>query len=49
MSVNVVDLELTLEVRDRAHGEALVEALAAADYAVEVVQPFRHRYSTAPH
>jgi threonine dehydratase len=42
-SVNVVDLELTLEVRDRAHGEALLEALRAAKYAAEVVQPFEHR------
>jgi threonine dehydratase len=43
MSVNVVDLELTLEVRDRVHGESLIEALRTADYAVEVVQPFRQR------
>jgi threonine dehydratase len=42
-SVNVVDLELTLEVRDRAHGQALLEALRAANYAAEVVQPFEHR------
>ena len=42
-SVNLVDLELTLEVRDRAHGEALLEALRAAGYVAEVVQPFRHR------
>jgi len=42
-SVNVVDLELTLEVRDRAHGEALLQALRAANYAAEVVQPFEHR------
>jgi threonine dehydratase len=42
-SVNVVDLELTLEVRDRAHGEALLDALRAANYAAEVVQPFEHR------
>jgi threonine dehydratase len=42
-SVNVVDLELTLEVRDRAHGEALLEALRAADYAVEVIRPFRRQ------
>jgi threonine dehydratase len=41
-SVNVVDLELALEVRDRAHGEALVQALHAAGYVAEVVQPFRH-------
>jgi threonine dehydratase len=40
-SVNVVDLELTLEVRDRAHGEALVQALRAAGYVAEVIQPFR--------
>jgi threonine dehydratase len=42
-SVNVVDLELTLEVRDRAHGQALLQALRAANYAAEVVQPFEHR------
>jgi threonine dehydratase len=41
-SVNVVDLELTLEVRDRAHGETVVQALHAAGYVAEVVQPFRH-------
>jgi threonine dehydratase len=40
-SVNVVDLSLTLEVRDRAHGETLVQALRAAGYVAEVVQPFR--------
>jgi threonine dehydratase len=39
--VNVVDLSLTLEVRDRAHGEAVVKALRAAGYVAEVVQPFR--------
>jgi len=39
----MVDLELTLEVRDRAHGEALLQALRAAKYAAEVVQPFEHR------
>jgi threonine dehydratase len=42
-SVNVVDLELTLEVRDRVHGEALLDALRAANYAAEVVEPFQHR------
>jgi len=42
-SVNLVDLELTLEVRDRAHGEVLLNALRAASYVVEVVQPFHHR------
>jgi threonine dehydratase len=42
-SVNVVDLELTLEVRDRAHGEALLKSLRAAHYAAEVVEPFEHR------
>jgi threonine dehydratase len=40
-SVNVVDLSLTLEVRDRAHGEAVVQALRASGYVAEVVQPFR--------
>ena len=40
-SVNVVDLSLTLEVRDRAHGEAVLGALRAADYRAEVVEPFR--------
>ncbi|HEY0582574.1 MAG TPA: threonine ammonia-lyase [Chloroflexota bacterium] len=42
-SVNVVDLELTVEVRDRAHGDALLEAVRAAGYAAEVVEPFRPR------
>jgi threonine dehydratase len=41
-SVNVVDLSLTLEVRDRAHGEAVVEALRGHGYVAEVVQPFRY-------
>ena len=41
-SVNVVDLELTLEVRDRAHGDAVIQALRAADYLAEPIQPFRH-------
>jgi threonine dehydratase len=40
-SVNVVDLSLTLEVRDRAHGEAVIQALRARGYVAEVVQPFR--------
>ena len=40
-SVNQVDLELTLEVRDRAHGEALIAALRKAGYVAEVVRPFR--------
>jgi threonine dehydratase len=40
-SVNVVDLELTLEVRDRGHGEALVQALRHAGYVAEVIRPFR--------
>jgi threonine dehydratase len=43
-SVNVVDLELTLEVNDRAHGEAVVRALRAAGYLAEVVQPFRQAF-----
>jgi threonine dehydratase len=37
-SVNVVDLELTLEVRDRAHGEQLIESLRAAGYVAEVIR-----------
>ena len=37
-SINVVDLELTLEVRDRDHGQALLQALRAADYPVELVR-----------
>ena len=41
LSVNVVDLELTLEVRDRAHGEAVLQALQGAGYTAERVQPFR--------
>ncbi len=40
-SVNVVDLSLTLEVRDRAHGEAVVQALRGAGYVAELIQPFR--------
>jgi threonine dehydratase len=40
-SVNVVDLELTLEVRDRAHGRAVVEALCQAGYVAEPIEPFR--------
>ena len=40
-SVNVVDLELTLEVRDRAHGQAVVQALRTAGYVAELVHPFR--------
>ncbi|GAC1319582.1 MAG: threonine ammonia-lyase [Chloroflexota bacterium] len=42
-SVNVVDLELTLEVRDRAHGQAVLEALRARGYRAEVIQPFTRR------
>jgi threonine dehydratase len=42
-SVNIVDLELTLEVRDRAHGEALVHSLRQAGYPAELIQPFRPR------
>jgi threonine dehydratase len=42
-SVTEVDLELTLEVRDRAHGEAVLGALRAAGYLAEVVRPFRDR------
>lgn len=40
-SVNVVDLELTLEVRDRPHGQSVVQALRAAGYVAEIVHPFR--------
>src|SRR5579864_1483220 len=40
-SVNVVDLSLTLEVRDRAHGEAVIQALRKAGYVAEVIHPFR--------
>lgn len=40
-SVNVVDLSLTLEVRDRAHGQAVIQALRENGYVAEVVQPFR--------
>jgi threonine dehydratase len=40
-SVNVVDLSLTLEVRDRAHGEAVIQALRTSGYVAEVVEPFR--------
>ncbi|MBV9132185.1 MAG: threonine ammonia-lyase, partial [Chloroflexi bacterium] len=41
-SVNVVDLSLTLEVRDRAHGEAVITALRANGYVAEQIEPFRH-------
>jgi threonine dehydratase len=41
-SVSVVDLDLTLEVRDRGHGDAVLAALRAAGYRSEVVQPFHH-------
>jgi threonine dehydratase len=41
-SVNVVDLSLTLEVRDRAHGESVIHALRANGYVAEVIEPFRH-------
>jgi threonine dehydratase len=44
-SLNAVDLELTVEVRDRAHGNAVLEALRAAEYQVELVRPFRERRS----
>ncbi len=37
-SINVVDLELTLEVRDREHGQALLSALRQASYEVELVR-----------
>jgi threonine dehydratase len=40
-SVNVVDLSLTLEVRDRAHGEAVVDALRQAGYVAETIPSFR--------
>lgn len=42
-AVNVVDLDLTLEVRDRAHGQAVLEALRARNYRVETIQPFGQR------
>jgi threonine dehydratase len=42
-SVNVVDLSLTLEVRDRAHGEAVIQALRAAGYLAETIPSFRER------
>jgi threonine dehydratase len=37
-SLNVVDLELTLEVRDRDHGQALLDALRVGGYEVELVR-----------
>jgi threonine dehydratase len=40
-SFNVVDLELTLEVRDRAHGEALLRALRSDGYSADVIRPRR--------
>jgi threonine dehydratase len=36
-SVNIVDLSLTLEVRDRAHGAAVVRALRHAGYVADVI------------
>jgi threonine dehydratase len=40
-SVNVVDLDLTLEVRDHAHGEAVVLALREAGYLAERINGAR--------
>jgi threonine dehydratase len=40
-SVNVVDLELTLEVRDRDHGRSVLQALRDAGYMAEQIRPFR--------
>ena len=40
-SVNVVDLSLTLEVRDRTHGESVIAALRANGYVAELIEPFR--------
>jgi threonine dehydratase len=37
-SLNVVDLELTLEVRDRVHRDALLEALSGGGYHVELIR-----------
>jgi threonine dehydratase len=37
-SINTVDLELTLEVRDRDHGQAVRDALTAAGYQVDLVR-----------
>lgn len=42
-SVNDVDLELTLEVRDREHGAQVVEALKAAGYDTEVIRVGKER------
>ena len=41
LAVNEVDLELTLEIRDRAHGREVLAALTAAGYAVQVIQDAR--------
>jgi threonine dehydratase len=37
-SLTVVELELTLEVRDRAHRDAVLEAMRAASYVVELIR-----------
>jgi threonine dehydratase len=37
-SLNAVDLELTLEVRDRAHRDAVLDALRGAGYAVDLIR-----------
>ena len=38
LAINRVELELTLEVRDRAHGEEVIAALRAAGYPTEPIQ-----------
>ena len=37
-SLNAVELELTLEVRDRAHRDAVLETMRAAGYSVELIR-----------
>jgi threonine dehydratase len=41
LAVNEVDLELTLEIQNRAHAKVVMDALAAAGYAPEVIQDAR--------
>jgi threonine dehydratase len=43
LSVNEVDLELTLEVRDHAHGEAVLQALKEDGYSTDVIRGRTHR------
>lgn len=39
LPINRVELELTLETRDREHGEQVIRALRAAGYAIRLLHP----------